>query len=247
MTRPLVHSDIQEPSMCSFSSRGSKLYATSLLYRASLFHNIHSSRLPNMIRIIKYLTLALIAKPWSVIANQQVPVIAGLGTQQTLIKSNAPLPVQGFSPANPISQDERANATEPLYPWLITSPYTGQEHLTDLSTLPLPSRLLTLALTHLEPTNSSYATTTYDQALNWPTVFEHLKSISDSHNHTWTSTIFYVVEFRSRLKIGIDRDLLFKLDRESHREATASGGLLKYWFGKTSDDAEGRNLATCKS
>lgn len=135
---------------------------------------------------------------------------------------------------------------EPSFPWLITSPYLTHAHLTNLSTLPLPSRLLTLALTHLTPTSTSYATTPYHQALNWPSIFEQLKSISAAHNHTWTTTTFYVVEFRSRLKDDIDRKLLFDLDRESHREATASGGLLKYWFGSTSDDAEGRNLATCK-
>lgn len=146
----------------------------------------------------------------------------------------------------PQDLDAPKSSIEPSFPWLITSPYEAQEHLTNLSTLPLPSRLLTLALTHLTPTSTSYATTPYHEALNWPTIFEQLKSISAVHNHTWTTTTFYVVEFRSRLKTNIDRKLLFDLDRESHREATGSGGLLKYWFGSTSDNVEGRNLATCK-
>lgn len=209
----------------------------------------------NMIRLTTYLAIMLIAKASIVIANEQIPVFADIATQQTPIITNTPFPAQELSPTGLLPQDKparitskpsEANSTTLVHPWLITSPYSGQDHLTNLSTLPLPSRLLTLTLTHLQPTNSSYATIPYDQALNWPTVFDQLKTVAISHNHTWKSTTFYVVEFRSKLKTGIDRDLLFTLDRESHREATASGGLLKYWFGKTSDDAEGRNLATCK-
>lgn len=147
----------------------------------------------------------------------------------------------------PAQLDTVESPTAPSFPWLVTSPYTSQGHLTNLSALPLPSRLFALSLTRLSPVGRSYATTPYQQAFNWPTVFENLRSVSASHNLTWTSTVFYVVEFRSKLKSNIDRELLFKLDRESHREATASGGLLKYWFGKVSDDKEGRNLATCES
>ena len=71
-----------------------------------------------------------------------------------------------------------------------------------------------------------------------------IRRFSTELNHTWTSQTFYVVIFRSQLKPDIDNDLLYKLDYESHREACESGGLLKYWFGKT--DGERRNLATCE-
>lgn len=105
------------------------------------------------------------------------------------------------------------------------------------------NQLLAIALVHLTSATSSYATTTYSVALNWPTVFSELKQLSLQYNHNWTEAEFYVVEFRSKLKPRIDNELLFKLDKESHREATASGGLLKYWFGEP--DNERRNLATC--
>lgn len=204
-----------------------------------------------MLRFTRFLALVSIVRLGSAVAKDQVPFNADRAAPQTPQRDNTPFFPQDFS--TDISEPQQTHAantpipsTIPTNPWLMTSPYETQEHLTNLSTLSLPSRLLTLALIHLNSTNSSYATIPYQDALNWPTVFSHLRTISDAHNHTWKSTIFYVVEFRSRLKPNIDRELLFKLDRESHREATASGGLVKYWFGKTSDDAEGRNLATCE-
>lgn len=208
-----------------------------------------------MLGLIKLLTLGLIAKLGSAVTEEQAPFIANPAAQQSHVQNDVLFPAPQSSTANPIPQHQftgttpahqKTNPAMPPYPLLVTSPYPGQDHLTNLSSLPLPSRLLTLALTNLEPTTSSYATTPYQDALNWPAIFESLKLLSASHNHTWESTSFYVVEFRSRLKVNIDRDLLFTLDRESHREATASGGLLKYWYGNTTDNAEGRNLATCK-
>lgn len=225
-----------------------------------------------MLKLMNLLALASIVSLVSVVvAEEQIPIGPNSAVVQvTPHRKSHPFEVQDISFSTPdsseapirnttsthlkTSQHEDPDTSDsaqeisvgPSFPWLITSPYTTQEHLTNLSTLPLPSRLLTLALTHLAPTTTSYATTPYQDALNWPTIFTYLKSLSASHNHTWTTTTFYVVEFRSKLKSNIDRELLFSLDRESHREATASGGLLKYWFGKTSDDAEGRNLATCK-
>lgn len=210
-----------------------------------------------MHRLTRLFTLMVIAKLAAATAIEQIPVVVDLAASKSLRENNLPFPAHELSPTNPTFQAEHNenlsdpaqtdnSLARPIDPWLITSPYTEQSHLTNLSTLPLPSRLLTLALTHLKPTTSSYATTPYRDALNWPTVFENLKSISASHNHTWTSTTFYVVEFRSQLKANIDRELLFHLDKESHREATESGGLLKYWYGSTGDDVDGKNLATCK-
>lgn len=90
-----------------------------------------------------------------------------------------------------------------------------------------------------------YATAEYSTALNFPDVVEVLRGLVQKGGVQWPETSFYVVVFRSQLKPNIDNDYLYLLDYESHREACESGGLLKYWFGKT--DRESRNLATCKS
>jgi hypothetical protein len=102
-----------------------------------------------------------------------------------------------------------------------------------------------MALTALKPARPDYATATYTEALNFDSVLDVLRTLVKSEGAQWRETSFYVVTFRSKLKEGIDIDYLYKLDFESHREACESGGLLKYWFGKT--DGERRNLATCMS
>ena len=142
------------------------------------------------------------------------------------------------------SQPHSSNSKAPEY--LIASPYPYPAHQLDLTTVSIPNQLLAKALTILAPISPSYATTSYSECLNWSEVFTHLSQLCTEHNHKWICTEFYVVEFRSRLKAAdqIDGDLLFQLDRESHREATESGGLLKYWFGEP--DGERRNLATCE-
>ncbi|KIV77397.1 hypothetical protein PV11_09194 [Exophiala sideris] len=127
--------------------------------------------------------------------------------------------------------------------WLTVSPYLEPEHLLDLRTLDVPNRLLALALTTLTPATTEYATARYDDAFDWASLMLHLKSLALSEGFRWTQQEFYVVEFRSKLKADIDVDLLFKLDKFSHAEATQAGNLLKYWYGVPS--AERRNLATC--
>ncbi|OAL35938.1 hypothetical protein AYO20_04844 [Fonsecaea nubica] len=127
--------------------------------------------------------------------------------------------------------------------WLTVSPYLEQEHLLDLNSVDTPNRLLALAATQLEPASGKYATVPYEDALDWTSLMETLKSLAAKEGYRWTRQEFYVVEFRSRLKKNIDVDLLFKLDKESHIEATQSGGLLKYWYGVPDNDR--RNLATC--
>ena len=126
---------------------------------------------------------------------------------------------------------------------LAASPYLSPEHLLDLDTLDPQSRLLALALDSLIPARPDYATCSYEQAFSWPTVFTTLASLAKVQQTAWTHQSFYVVQFRSKLKLSIDKDLLFALDKHSHREATESGGLLKYWYG--SPDSERYNLATC--
>ena len=128
---------------------------------------------------------------------------------------------------------------------LISSPYNKPNHYLSLTFpgLPLQSVLLALALTALQPVVPTYATAPYTEALNLDTVLDVLRSLVESEGVQWHEAKFYVVIFRSRLKERIDNEYLYKLDEESHAEACASGGLLKYWFGKS--DAERRNLATC--
>jgi len=128
--------------------------------------------------------------------------------------------------------------------WLTVSPYLEREHLLDLDSVDTPNRLLALALTELEAATPQYATVRYEEALDWDSLNVTLKSLAAKEGYRWTRHEFYVVEFRSKLKKDIDVDLLFRLDKESHIEATASGGLLKYWYGVP--DENRRNLATCK-
>jgi hypothetical protein len=142
------------------------------------------------------------------------------------------------------SQIDKTSAKE-VPRWLTVSPYPEAEHLLDLNALDLPNQLFALALTELEPATAQYATVKYEEALDWNSLMITLKSLAATYRYKWTQQEFYVVEFRSKLKENIDVDLLFKLDKESHIEATASGGLLKYWYGLPDEDR--RNLATCKS
>lgn len=128
--------------------------------------------------------------------------------------------------------------------YLEVSFYLEREHQLNLETVDTPNRLLALALTQLKPLDEKYATTPYDSVFNWAEVMDRLRELAVKEKFLWRKQEFYVVEFRSKLKSDIDRPLLFKLDKESHREATQSGGLLKYWYG--SPDFDRRNLATCK-
>lgn len=127
---------------------------------------------------------------------------------------------------------------------LISSPYNEPPHLLDLNRLDIQTRLLSLALTSFKPLRDDYATASYLDSFNWQEVFDLLKAYSEAEGHVWTAQTFYVVEFRSILKAGVDQDYLHALDAYSHQEATTSGGLLKYWFGTKNEKRE--NLATCK-
>ena len=128
--------------------------------------------------------------------------------------------------------------------WLAASPYLEQEHLLDLNTLDVQSQLFALALTKLETATNDYAVVKYEDSLDFEGLMTELRLLADRHGVTWKSQDFYVVEFRSKLKTEIDNSLLFRLDKESHREASESGGLLKYWYG--APNGERRNLATCE-
>jgi hypothetical protein len=128
---------------------------------------------------------------------------------------------------------------------LKASPYAGPEHLLHLDTLEIQNRLMALALSSLSPARPDYATAAYQQAFDWDQVVALLATLAREQRISWKKQSFYVVEFRSKLKENIDNDRLYLLDKQSHMEATASGGLLKYWYGIP--DSERYNLATCKN
>ena len=127
---------------------------------------------------------------------------------------------------------------------LISSPYNDPDHLLDLRSLETQSRLLAQALSFLKPIRDDYATADFIVSFNWDEVLAALRNLATAEQHIWTEQSFYTVIFRSTLNKGVDEQRLHDLDKNSHREAVESGGLLKYWFGKR--DADERNLASCE-
>jgi hypothetical protein len=144
-----------------------------------------------------------------------------------------------------ISQDLTLTISSLLKTTLLrASPYAGPEHLLHLDNLETQDRLMALALSCLSPARPDYAIADYQQAFDWAQVIALLATLAEELRITWKKQSFYVVEFRSKLKENIDNDRLYLLDKQSHMEATTSGGLLKYWYG--SPDSERYNLATCR-
>ncbi|KAI0126230.1 hypothetical protein BJ170DRAFT_464387 [Xylariales sp. AK1849] len=127
--------------------------------------------------------------------------------------------------------------------YLVTSPYTQQEHLLDLRSLDTENALLAKALVHLKNLRPDYATAPYRTTFNWDQVMEELKRLAREVDHEWKETSFFIVAFRSRIPPTTVYAELGALDKAAHAEATASGGFLKYWFG--TPDKDGKNLATC--
>ena len=127
--------------------------------------------------------------------------------------------------------------------FLVVSPYAFQPHLLDLRRLESPQNLLARALTLLKPVRTDYATAPYHLSFNWRFVIDYLRFLNEEAGHLWSWQHFYIVVFRSQVPSTTNRVELGELDEKAHAEATQSGGLLKYWFGKP--DENGRNLATC--
>lgn len=125
-----------------------------------------------------------------------------------------------------------------------SSPYDDPVNHLNLQELELPYRLFALALTQFNNIRPDYATAPYVESFNLPFVFSVLRRLCERHGIHWQRTEFYLVIFRSQLLRTADRVRLGELDKNSHEEACASGGLLTYWFG--SPDADMRNLATCE-
>lgn len=111
--------------------------------------------------------------------------------------------------------------------FLVSSPYTEQDHLLDLNTLDAENRLLALALTRMRNTRRDYPTAPYIESFNWTEVLDSLKTLAQAEGHTWKETSFYIVAFRSQIPPSTVYAELGALDKCAHAEATASGGFLK--------------------
>lgn len=135
-------------------------------------------------------------------------------------------------------------------PLIRSSPYGEEGHLLDLSRLEVEYRILASALQSFYPKNSlNYANSSYLESFNINEVIELVRSYVKRLKTTFNDTSVYIIVFRSTLfeevqKSADHRQVLAEVDRASHLEANASGGLLKYWFG-TPTDTNGSNLATC--
>jgi hypothetical protein len=127
---------------------------------------------------------------------------------------------------------------------LKSSPYADPVNYLDLRELATPFRLFAFALTYFQPIRTDYALAPYMDSFNWPAVFSVLRGLCAQSGIQWKYQEFYLVIFRSKLQADADRIKLGELDKKSHEEACASGGLLHYWFG--SPDEKRQNLATCK-
>lgn len=127
---------------------------------------------------------------------------------------------------------------------LIVSPYNLPDNLFDLTRYEPAVQDFAKALTFFTPVRHDYATADYLDSFNFSAVFDILRKITKLRGTSWQRRQFYVVTFRSQLKPVVDSEHLFKLDCNSHQEAIATGGLLKYWYGRKNDEYQ--NLATCE-
>ncbi|KAF3986195.1 hypothetical protein FT663_04630 [Candidozyma haemuli var. vulneris] len=128
---------------------------------------------------------------------------------------------------------------------IVASPYTAPEHLLDLSSLTPVLQDVACALGDFAPTSARYAYDSYIDSFNVAAIVSQVQKTARIDEPIY----IYVIVFRSILKKEIAANpentaLLYEADRLSHAEATASGGLLKYWYG-VPDPQTGQNLATC--
>lgn len=132
-----------------------------------------------------------------------------------------------------------------------SSPYGEEPHLLELDRLNAGHRSLALALQSFETKSpSKYAFIDYKVAFNIDAVVDRARIYAKKFGCSEFPEIdVYVIAFRSILHLEVQqsaekRRKLATIDKGSHEEANASGGLLKYWFG-TPDDVHAKNLATC--
>lgn len=140
---------------------------------------------------------------------------------------------------------ETESTPKPANPsrFITFSPYP--DHLLDLETLDPQTQLLARALGVFEKTRDDYATAPYIESFNFSVVIDELRRLRAASPTplSWEKRDYFVVAFRSQIPPTTNYGDLSSLDKAAHREATDSGGLLRYWFHLP--DADGRNLATC--
>ncbi|CAN3370615.1 hypothetical protein DICA2_F34464 [Diutina catenulata] len=153
-----------------------------------------------------------------------------------------------------------ANLLEPIFPGskarnvvyedlIQSSPYTEREHRLALAKYSPSFQALALALQSFAPKSQRYAFEPYAEAFNIDEVVKLATEYAFQRGHQFERTEVWVIAFRSVLHTEVQeseekRQFLARVDKDSHAEANASGGLIKYWFG-TPDDETARNLATC--
>lgn len=128
---------------------------------------------------------------------------------------------------------------------LVSSPYTSDKHLLDLSRLDPIHQEVAISLSNFGPVSQNYARDDYLASFNVAAIVSQVQK----NTHIHQPVRLYVVAFRLKLKAEIAGDpektkILYDADRLSHAEASALGGLLKYWYGAP-DHITGHNLATC--
>jgi hypothetical protein len=180
--------------------------------------------------------------------------IVNAGTDETMkdkvlhLENHKPLKKHKLSQTKNITAQDIISFTTPPqnYDLLQASPYSGRDHLLNLTTLTKPLQLFAEALTGMRWITPEFATAPYHKAFNWDSVTDIFSRAmkAERPGQTLESLHFYVIVFRSRVNKHADRQILGELDKAAHLEAVEGGGLLKYWFG--SPNEVGRNLATCK-
>lgn len=110
----------------------------------------------------------------------------------------------------------------PLLPMNVShiksSPYDDRLNFLDLSGLSTPVRLFALALTEFDALRPDYATSAYMETFNFDVIFKTLRELCEDAELGWKRQEFYVVIFRSKLRVGADRTRLGELDQMSHQE-----------------------------
>jgi hypothetical protein len=179
----------------------------------------------------------------------------GFGVESTYASDSTKLSIDQWNNTPPILSDEsqtvitHPSLTDTLKTsetLLVVSPYRTLPHLLDLQSVSKPYQLLAKALTLMQAIRPDYATAPYEASYNWQEIsLALIELLKEDAGFQWTSEELYVIIFRSQVPPNRNRSRLAALDQLAHAEAMESGGLLKYWFGNP--DADGRNLATCRS
>ncbi|EFX02069.1 hypothetical protein CMQ_2118 [Grosmannia clavigera kw1407] len=196
------------------------------------------------------LTVGHLLLPSNTPANQTIPLPTMATTVQPLSSANISHSHDSSDEKGALALTESIGGNSTLVPSLDDSRYIAispyPDHLLDLDTLDPQTRLLTRALTVFDKVRDDYATAPYADSFNLSSVIDLLRRLVAAkvpEGFRWQRAHFFVVGFRSQIPPATTYSDLDHLDVAAHREALASGGLIRYWFNNP--DANGRNLATC--